>query len=166
MTYYMHRDDFNMFKALTIAEILHLVCACLYCLVIIIVITSWLFIISALKGPPYFLEEMPRHIVSPEDASLGLECKVASAGYKLTRKWYRDGTLLKVGSEPRLSISSGGRLEFSALKRTDSGVYNCKAETEAGYVEGTSIVLAACMCEQTLALTMTQIAEDKLRYCH
>lgn len=80
--------------------------------------------------PPPIIHQGPQNQTLPVSSVAMLPCSTSGDPPPLIR-WYRNGRVLSL-RDPRFTILDSGMLQISDLRKTDSGLYTCKAISETG----------------------------------
>ena len=106
----------------------------------------WLNAVCTHPGSPPVIKQHPEDAVVQKNSPAELKCE-ASGSPKPQITWYQNG--VEVPTDRRRSILPDGNLHFlrtvSSKRKTDNGVYQCKARNRLGtvYSKNASFLVAS-----------------------
>lgn len=80
--------------------------------------------------PPPIIHQGPQNQTLPVSSIAMLPCLASGEPVPVIR-WHRNGRVISL-RDPRITILDSGTLQISDLRKTDSGLYTCKATSETG----------------------------------
>ncbi|GFR81842.1 roundabout-like protein 2 [Elysia marginata] len=94
--------------------------------------------------PPIIVAGPQNQTISPGKVAL-LTCLVRSpkSGPAPQVTWYKDGALLLVSTDTRVTELNSGTLQISDVRPKDSGRYTCKAVSETGETEWSAFLIVS-----------------------